>query len=270
MESAKVTEEDTSVTQRGNLEATTDSTRPLIAVNIWTYKGDELKTFLCASSVLRFFGSKVQVFVWNDAKFPIGKSTRQRLENLGCIVEDTFFDRNTNLRGLSTMIGMTGNYIKSFNISGAKYLAKIDPDCLIISDNLSFLNGNSVFGFSKNQKPYGNIYFMNSKVVSFLEELLAGDFEKRLLQELRVKKIPKDQYFMDFEDLTFYFICVLFFGADSVEAKQIHEYWFPATENNLNSLLEKRKDNLVVNFSRQKFWKDGGASLMKQTLRRLS
>lgn len=244
--------------------------RPLIAVNIWTYDKDEYKTFLCVTSLQKFLGSCIEIFVWNDSNFPINTQVRKRLEQLGCRVKDTHYARNLHQRGTKTLQGMAANFIESFEVSGASFLAKIDPDCLIINSNLSdFLKGNSVFAFSQNQKPYGNIYFMDSQVINFLRELIDGDFEKILRQRLRELKIPIDENLMVFEDLTFYWACIVVFGADFVDKRQVHEYWFPATDNNLNCLADKRKNNLVINFSRQKFWHDGGVSLMKKTLRLL-
>lgn len=216
---------------------TTNSTQRLIVFNIWSYRGDEEKIIFCVQSLRRFWPSEL-IYIWDDANSPMRESFILKLKKLHCICNTTKYPRKGNLIGESCIEGMMENYIESSKC-GVKYIAKIDPDCLILQE-IEFL-GKGCF-CKGTSDPYGGFYYFDGKLVNlFKSYLYEPNFKERLLN----KRYFKDKFkFAVLEDYTFYHLASYLFG-DEVELKK-ENYWGISDENPIQNFGTRSSDKKTI------------------------
>jgi len=161
---------------------------------------------------------------------------------------------------------MTENYAQMTEISGSKYIAKIDPDCLILNSNWAdyLKESKAMFALSKNGFPYGGIYLFESSFVGYLSKAL---HEEKFLN--RIKRTANLKKFLILEDYSFWFLAKKYFGESEVKGFWRGEYW--VTDDGLKEKLDSlRKENLVCNFGLGKPDAKSCEDRMKLVLRRLA
>lgn len=105
-----------------------------IPVVIFSFECDHACTVVAAGSAIRAgFGP---VFVEIDGERPLPRATCGYLERMGCVLRETRFRRNGNLRGMETYRGMLESYLHAFETSGARHLLKLDADTYVVKGDL--------------------------------------------------------------------------------------------------------------------------------------
>lgn len=218
-----------------------------IAWNIWTYKNDSIPTPICVRSILKVIPHHVsKIFIWDDESNPLTRESVDKLRELGCCINKTRFDRHGNLRGISNLRGMAGCYMESVKKSGCDYIAKIDPDILIVNNNLeSFLDKPAVFSMCGKTNPYGNVYIMHKKIASFFNEDANKEdpfFEHK--EYWKYVRLPFP------EDKMFFLYSLIYFGEENVRQFFQNDFWSFWTYNRDAKRLLKNnfKNNFCVNF----------------------
>ncbi len=245
-----------------------------IVFNIWTYKNDEEKVFWCVKSIQKFLSPYIAgIYIWDDGLNPMSLKNTERLRKIGCIVNQTFYKRNGNLIGQECILGMIENYIQAVRETNADFFAKIDPDVLVISKNLSqFLKDYpAIFAQTKEGYFYGNLYIISKQSLTFLKTLI--EHPEKLQEIPKHRNFSKDpidtRVYLAYEDY-FFGIAAKRVFKDAIKKYYFREYWVHPFPPFWDMMKDLAQTNLVCNFGVLHSPHEETAEKMKAMLRYLA
>lgn len=145
----------------------------------FSYKGDEELSTLSVKSIIKNVKDIGSIVLLNDANNPISESTLKYLLNL--VPDEKLFIINTNWNRNGNLIGEEHffNYIsilyklKKENILKSNTIVKLDPDCIILKDNIlnEFDKSEYLYGGNFADSEWyslGSFYFFKNNIIDNL------------------------------------------------------------------------------------------------------